>query len=252
MKEMNDKSIEHFESFVQETAVQFDYPATPDFTAKSFPREKAARSIITSPRLAWALAMLALVLAGMFMVPQVRAAVFRIFRAGAITIFQSEGDSYQIQEENSEPFTPFVSEFGEMVSLRDAQDKLRNSIFLPKDLAEPNQFIVDSAEAPTMLVSLWLDGDAPEISLYQIEVANFAAKGADIVVQTQVNGQDAFWIEGPHVIRLEDGSFESWLFVEGNVLIWWQGELTFRLEGAENFEEAIAIAESLEEIPVQK
>ena len=252
MKDMNDKSIEQIELFVQETAVQFEYPTTPDFTSHSFVREQATRSPVTSPKLAWALAMLALVLAGLFMVPQVRAAVLRIFQAGAITIFQSEGDSSQPQGENSQSFTPFMSEFGETVTLLEAQDKLRNSIFLPKDLAEPNQFIVDSAEAPTMLVSLWLDGDAPEISLYQIEVANFAAKGADIVVQTQVNGQDAFWIEGPHVIRLEDGSFESWLFVEGNVLIWWQGELTFRLEGAETFEEAIAIAKSLAEIPVQK
>ena len=91
---------------------------------------------------------------------------------------------------------------------------------------------------PTMIVSLWLDNDVPAYSLYQIEVENFATKGANVAEQTRVNSQDAFWIEGTHVIRLEDGRFQSWLFVEGSVLIWWQGELTFRLEGAATLSEA--------------
>ncbi len=101
------------------------------------------------------------------------------------------------------------------------------------------------------LVSVWLNPDDRSqlmLSLYQIEVARFAQKGVNYAEASEVNGNSAFWIEGEHVFRLADGRFQSWLFVEGNVLLWWDGNVTYRLEGATSLAEAIRIAESLQPI----
>lgn len=255
MSNMNDKSLKQIETYVRETAVHFSYPPTPDLSAYSYVNQKATRAKKVFPRWTVAFAALVLLLSGLLMVPQVRAAVLRIFHAGAITIFESESSSSPTQNEMTQSFTPFVSDYGVTISLVEAQASLKYGVQQPLALPQPDQFVLDSKEQTTMLVSLWLDESSPDnviYSLYQIEVANFAAKGANIVAHTEVNHQDAFWIEGPHVIRLEDGRFQSWLFVEGNVLIWWDDALTFRLEGAMSLAEAITIAESLAEISTQE
>jgi uncharacterized protein (AIM24 family) len=77
-------------------------------------------------------------------------------------------------------------------------------------------------------------------------VAQYAYKGSETLEMTEVNGNQAFWLVGPHYFRLRDSSAEEWLFVEGSVLIWWDGDVTYRLEGAESLEKALRIAESLQ------
>ena len=267
--DMDDKTVIQWETQVRETAVRLAYPPTPDLVDAVQPAHmKAKQQADSRYRLAWVVVVLAL-LAGLFLVPQVRAAVWRILRAGAITIFVTEptpmptttaGDDLSEMQPMMPPtatprtFTPYISDQGVAVSLQEAQASMRHPVQLPSNLGMPDQFYLDNAENPTMLVSLWLDEvdkNNAQYSLYQIEVFNLAAKGANFVSPATVDGHEAFWVEGPHVIRLEDGRFQSWLFVEGNVLIWWEGELTFRLEGAATLEEAVALAESLEPVSTQ-
>jgi hypothetical protein len=86
--------------------------------------------------------------------------------------------------------------------------------------------------------------------LYQIHATSFAYKEAEQVRQTTVNGREAFWIEGGHWLQLQDGMVQPWLFVEGNVLIWWsERDITFRLESGLSLTEAKQIAESLVIVP---
>lgn len=66
----------------------------------------------------------------------------------------------------------------------------------------------------------------------------------------QVNGISGFWITGgPHEFGYTDPSGqvrqETTRQVGGNVLLWQQGGVTFRLEGARSKEEALRIAASL-------
>lgn len=251
---MDDKMEAQWETQVRETAVRFTYPPTPDLRKRPPVLRSRPRLGVPRTRLAWVTAVILLLLAGSFLVPQVRAAVIRFFQAGAISIFVPEPTalpSTPVPSDDSLELNQYVSEYGIPVTPAEAQTLMRHPVQLPSELRMPDRFLLDDSEKPTMLVSLWLDETEPTqvaLSLYQIEVANFAAKGSTFVEQTRVNGHEAFWVAGPHVIRLEDGRFQSWLFVEGNVLIWWQGDVTYRLEGAGTLETAVTIAESLQTV----
>ena len=51
--------------------------------------------------------------------------------------------------------------------------------------------------------------------------------------------------QGPHRLQLQSGDFEGRFFVPGNVLIWFDGQMTYRLESGLTLAEATRIAESL-------
>jgi len=50
-------------------------------------------------------------------------------------------------------------------------------------------------------------------------------------------------------LRMRGGDLEFTRLIEGHVLIWTMGDVTYRLETELSLEEAIKIAESLEPIP---
>ena len=60
-------------------------------------------------------------------------------------------------------------------------------------------------------------------------------------------GRPAFWIEGPHLLHLGGDKHQYVpLVVEGNILVWEQDGITYRLESDLSLEEAVKVAESLE------
>jgi hypothetical protein len=65
------------------------------------------------------------------------------------------------------------------------------------------------------------------------------------VEMTQVNKQPAVWAEGPYILNMKNGGAENYRLIDGYVLIWEEGGLTYRLETDLSMEEAIRIAESL-------
>lgn len=68
-------------------------------------------------------------------------------------------------------------------------------------------------------------------------------------VSVQVNGAQGWWIEGG-ILSVEpvyeSGAFER---SSGNVLIWEQGGVTYRMESALTMPDALALAESLQPLP---
>ncbi|MFN8428149.1 MAG: hypothetical protein U0X87_18070 [Anaerolineales bacterium] len=66
---------------------------------------------------------------------------------------------------------------------------------------------------------------------------------------TQVNGQRAYWGEGPYPLRMYNGDLEFTRLIEGHVLIWAVDNVTYRLETDSTLQEAIKVAESLRPIP---
>jgi hypothetical protein len=123
----------------------------------------------------------------------------------------------------------------------------------PPDLGQPDYvFVQDTAGAMTILV--WLDPRQPDqvlMSLHFIPQGSWAVEKAEpqILEETDVNGQRAIWATGPYPLRLYNGDLDFTRLIDGHVLIWADGDITYRLETGLPLEEAIKIAESLQPIP---
>ncbi|HET6313273.1 MAG TPA: DUF4367 domain-containing protein, partial [Chloroflexia bacterium] len=114
----------------------------------------------------------------------------------------------------------------------------------------------------SILVLVWLDPAQPgkaKLSLLQIgEGAGLAEKMVtrpEVIEETTVNGKKAAWVRGPHtlvfVVANQRTEFQEHMLVEGNVLLWQDNIVTYRLETDLPKEEAIKIAESLVEVPLR-
>jgi hypothetical protein len=121
----------------------------------------------------------------------------------------------------------------------------------PADLGEPDRVFFQELGGP-VVVLVWLDEAQPgrvRLSLHQLGPGTFADKGnPGRIEETNVNGQRAVWAEGPYVLQFRMGSridYDLRRLVEGRVLIWAEGEVTYRLETDLSLEEAVRVAESL-------
>jgi hypothetical protein len=143
---------------------------------------------------------------------------------------------------------------GEAVSLQEAERRAGHAVRIPTELGPPDAVYV-RREFPLEIVSLvYGDGAGPEFILTQfrggvreIFVKKFVEPGTRVVPVTLTRGR-GYWIEGePHVVAWvdEDGvPREDELALAGNVLLWQDGDLTLRLEGAHTLKQALKIASS--------
>lgn len=248
-----------WEGELRQWAADFPYPPTPDVAASVRQRLAAPSPRWDRRRLAYGAGLVLLLLIGLLAVPPVRAALVNIIRAGAITIFVGEPTPTPTPVANQAaatavPATPLgagMAAFAEPITLAEAQSQAPAPLQLPAALPTPDEFWLHERERATAVISLWYDDAQPPAvaySLYQIDADQYANKGAERLQDTRVNGDLAFWIDGPHYFQLQDGSVRPWMIVEGNVLIWWAEGQTFRLEGAATLDEAVRIAESV--VPV--
>jgi hypothetical protein len=109
----------------------------------------------------------------------------------------------------------------------------------------------EGTASPQAVIFVWLNPqvlETPRLVLYQIGVSNYGIKAAsrDSLRESEVNGRLAYWIEGEHLLQIPDGNGDVEARLVGNVLIWTEGKLTYRLEGAPSIGDAVHIAESLE------
>lgn len=74
--------------------------------------------------------------------------------------------------------------------------------------------------------------------------------GATTLEEVEVDGNDGYWVSGdPHglVYRQPDGTFiDETRRIVGDVLVWHDGELTYRIETSLGLEAALRIAEALD------
>jgi hypothetical protein len=87
------------------------------------------------------------------------------------------------------------------------------------------------------------------LSLHALGPGSASLKKTDtrLIRETTVNGQYALWVKGSHMLEIQGNDYQSLRLVDGNVLIWEVGSITYRLETDLSMEEAIRIAESLHE-----
>jgi hypothetical protein len=114
----------------------------------------------------------------------------------------------------------------------------------PADLGAPDQIFLQ--ENNLMVILAWTDPADPRqarLSLHEIGpgsvlVGKFEPR---VILETQVNGGYAVWVEGPYLVRLTSGSIEFRRTVEGNTLIWEEQGITYRLETDLTLEEAVSL-----------
>ncbi|HZD11457.1 MAG TPA: hypothetical protein VE553_08955 [Candidatus Binatia bacterium] len=273
---MNEVDQQPMHDWLVQAASEFSYPPTPDIAARVGVR-LARRSPRRQLRLQFSWALLAIVLAMglLLMVPPVRASVLRILKAGGITIFVPEPPpaataparhpSTALPEATGAlttstiPATPAPATMDETVplllpatrtSLEAAGAAFGRSIRLPAfppELGAPDRVFVDNGDgAQVVILAWWGSGSGePRYTLYEIAATNFAYKRAEAVDLTTVNGEEAFWIEGPHGFALRGGEMWDWDLTAGPILIWTEGDVTYRLEGATSLDDARQIAESV-------
>lgn len=266
MKTAHKGQDSQWEYGLQKAASAFPYPQTPPLHTAVQAQLHAARShpspLPTNPHphprrgLALAALLALLALAAMLSVPAVRAALGRILQIGAVTIFVGETAGELEHPPTAAPATsPAPTPEGTM-TLEQARAAALFPIWLPDatvNLGAPDTIdLQQHADAGMQIIILtWFDPPQIEtgrLVLYQINVVEYAYKmlPRDSLVETTVHTRPAFWITGEHLLQIPDFSGNMQERLVGDVLIWTDGELTFRLEGAPTLEDAVRIAESLD------
>jgi hypothetical protein len=267
---------------LQREARQFEFPPTPDIAGavrgRLEERPVPARRILTPAR---ALLVLTLAAAAVLLaVPSARATVFEALQVGVVRILLGEPEAEQVAatatstsgefdagstpaagvpEDSSfaRPITqvPLLSELDQLAgetSLEEAQRLAGFEIRLPvypPDLGAPDRVFYQPM-GPTVIL-VWADPgglNRPRLSLFILGETVLLDKAEPSVLErTEVGGEEAYWAEGPYMLAIR-GERELVLryLVQGHVLIWAEGGLTYRLESGLPLEEALRIAESLQ------
>lgn len=258
------------ETRIETLAKALPYPPTPRVADKVMARLRtrpASRTI--SRRLALGIAIV-LLLAGLMTVPPVRAAVLEFIRIGVVRIFPApepiptSESPRTAQPEIIMPMTatpalqatsliPFLERMAGETSLEEARGRVDFPIPLPTypvDLGQPDHVFLQDTNG-WMVVLVWLEPNQPDqirMSLHIIEEGSWTLDKyqPSVIQKTNVNGLPAVWAEGEYPLILRNQNIEWTRLIEGHVLIWADGEITYRLETNLPIEEAILIAKSLQ------
>ena len=274
---MNDMDLE---ARLRSIASGMDYPRTPDIAAIVSTRLRAqAGSRFSSKAFAWSLTILLVLCSSLMLIPPVRAAIIEFIQIGAVRIFPQYGqptDRPTAQPTHittpethptptptltpKPPNPPLISILDRMTgstTLASAREQVDYPILLPTypaNLGEPDYVFTQDAEG-TMTILVWIDPKQPDkvlMSLHFIPSESWAINkmGPKVIQETLVNGNYAIWAEGPYPLRVRDNNEIYFTrMVDGHVLIWEVGNITYRLETGLSMEETVKIAESLVPTP---
>jgi len=259
-----DQQADRWDRRMRDIAAAFDYPATPNLAARLRAERMAALASQQRARLAQraAFAVLALVVlcAALLIVPPVRAAIVNFLRIGAVQItLDPTPTPIPTPTIPATPATPIptprplgsVLDLAGETTLAAARQQVGFPIRLPtypSDLGAPDAvFVQDLGDQTVMLV--WLDPTQPRRVRLALQVLGRNAWVEKfqprVVGETRVNGNPAVWAVGEYLLKTQGGNLEQRRLITGNVLIWKEGDLTYRLETDLPMEEAVKIAESL-------
>jgi hypothetical protein len=243
--------MNEFEQKISSLSKGLDYPSTPDISADVMKKIRQPRFI--SRRLAWSLTLILILLISLFAIPPVRAAILEFIQVGIVRIFPQNTQPIPTLTPAPSMIPLLESIFGE-TSLEDAQEQVSYPILLPQNFGEPDYVFVQDVEGD-MTILVWMNSTQPqsvELSLHFIPNESWAIKkmGPQVLQETMVNEYKAVWAVGPYPLFLFNrNEIEFTRLIEGNVLIWTDGNITYRLEINLTMEEAIEIAENLQPIP---
>ena len=261
-----------FETQLRSVADGMQYPPTPDIAGSVSARLRPSRRPrFSSKAIAWSLTILAILISSLMLIPSARAAILEFIQVGVVRILRAEptpspvptplGPSSTVPvtatpAATPQPLIPILQKFAGARSLEEAQKIATYPILLPSypaDLGKPDYVFVQDADG-AMTVLVWLDPQNPGevlMSLHFLPAGSWAIKKMEptIIEETRVNGQRALWTTGPYPMRLQNGDMQFTRLIDGHVLIWEAGGVTYRLETNLSLEEAVKVAESLAPIP---
>jgi hypothetical protein len=256
---MNEGPIQQWETRLRQAGRHLPYPATPDLTGAV--REQLVRDVarpaVYRRRLAWAALIVLALLVGLMAVPQVRARVLEVLRLGGVEIILEPTPAATLRPGTRTPAAPTqpplasVLDLSGETTLDEAQTELSFPIRLPThpaDLGPPDRVFLQDLGGPAAVL-VWLDDEHPgrvRLSLQQLGPGALVWKlEPEAIEETTVNGERALWAEGPYLLKTQRGDLEQRRLVQGHVLVWNEGEITYRLETDLPLEEGVRIAESL-------
>jgi hypothetical protein len=265
LKRINEHDLE---TYVERTAKGFPYPATPPISGRAPLARRRAAPVL---RLALAAALIVAVFL-MLAVPDIRAGVGEFLRFGAIRLVAPAALSTATPSPTATAtptatpralptvyIVPTATPLGSVLDLPGettldaARQQVRFDIPLPAypaDLGAPAHVFVEHRRSP-ILTLVWVDKtDTRQVRLV-LQILDSRVEGYKFDVpqpqDTTVNGLRALWLDHPHRLifyGLEDApSLER--DIVGNVLLWTNDNLTYRLESAYSRAESVRIAESL-------
>ncbi len=263
---MNESQQELFEQQLFSISRGLDYPRTPDISGSVKRRLHAsARPRFVSRRLAWPLVILLSLCSSLMLIPPARAAIIEFIQIGVVRIFRAEPTkSAPTNQEfpltatpgpTTQPLIPMLENLAGEMTLAEAQQTVDYPILLPSyppDLGQPDRIFVQEADGK-MTILVWVDAQHPDkvlMSLHFIPSGSWAIRkmGPQIIQETTVNGRPAIWAVGPYPLLLSNGNMDFIRLIDGHVLIWADGDITYRLETSLSLEEAVKVAESLQPI----
>ena len=264
---------ERWEERLAQTAAGFAYPPTPNIAAQLRAERIAAlmqmrerkRRVVVVRRIAIAVIVVIALGIGLWSVPPVRAAIVSILRIGAVTIVLEPTPTTLPTVTPRSTLTPqptitptvtpqplgSVLDLGGETTLAAARRQVRFTIRLPtypSNLGQPDvTFVQDLGDQAVMLV--WLDHaqlNRVRLALNIVGPNSFMMKMQPRVIsETTVNGQHALWTSGDYLLRTRNDDVQEKRLITGNVLIWTEGGLTYRLETDLSMAEVVKVAESL-------
>jgi hypothetical protein len=246
-----------------------------DYSERSASEVEAGRgardegsSRFISRRLAWSLTIILILFTSLMLIPPVRAAVIEFIQIGVVRIFQGEPTPATPPDQQfpstmipitatpagtSQPLIPLLERLAGETTLEGAQGAVDYPVVLPSyppDLGPPDRVFVQDADGD-MTILVWIDPQQPDeilMSLHIVPPGSWAIEKVNPaqVQETTVNGQRAIWAVGPYPLRFSNGNLDFVRMMDGRVLIWAEGDITYRLETELSLQEALKIGESLE------
>ena len=269
---MSELQQELFEKQISSIAKRLDYPPTPDVAGSVMKRLSAKGTMgkgrFVSRRLAWSLTVILILVSSLMLIPPARAAILEFIQIGIVRIFRAEPTEITPPQQEfpsivtatpvvtSEPLIPILERLAGETTLEEAKQTVNYPILLPSyppDLGEPDRVFVQNADGD-MTILIWIDPQEPDqvlMSLHMIPPGSWAVDKMNPaeIRETTVNGQRTIWAVGPYPLQYSDGNTDFVRLIDGHVLIWTDGTVTYRLETGLDLEEAVRIAESL--VPVR-
>jgi len=262
----DDRDLERLEQLLRQTATNLrdEFPPTPPIAA---PVRRELQRRRTTPvtrlhvqQLARAVALAAAVFAAILLLsPDVREAVARFFGLDTVRIERiatvpapalTPGPSPVADDRRGEQAPRPTFELTGLTTLADARARAKFDIRLPAyppTLGQPRRVYVQDFESGQQVILVY-----PDFALFQSEgvIYGKGVGGGTLIQETTVAGEYALWLSGsPHLVQIQnpDGSYRggSARLVDGNVLAWQAGGITYRLETQQSLDEAKRIAESL-------
>lgn len=268
---MSELQQELFEKQLVSIAKELDYPRTPNLAGPVMKRlRSSAPPRFVAPRFVWSLTAILILFTSLMLIPPARAAILEFIQIGIVRIFRAEPTPITPPQQEfpstmipvtatpaltSEPLIPILERLAGERSLEGAQQLVEYPILLPSyppDLGAPDRVFVQDADGD-MTILVWIDPEDSTrvlMSLHLIPPGSWAIDKMEParIQETTVHAQRAVWAVGPYPVQFSNGNLDFARLIDGHVLIWTDGDVTYRLETEWTLEEAVRVAESLEPV----